>query len=186
MAADFTALFGHTLNWEQIEALPIVLNERWSGETTTLLRRPGLSQPGWNYRPEDHLYRSLREEFEDAGNLLLKGPDGFDGQLFTRVFELYNWTRWWTFVTDPAVRNALRETCRLLAGVLGARTVIYLPDSHYDVSRARDLPYDGVDLDAIAAWLAQNAGQPAASIETIAAAQSGASREVNGYYVDTF
>src|SRR5262245_368304 len=124
MAADFTALFGHDLTWEQIETLTTRLNECWSGEVMT----PGARnpfQPAWAYHPSDHLYHSLESEFRAAGHLVLKGPDGFDGQVFRRIFELYNWTRWWSFVSEPAVTTALCQTCRMLAEVLGTRTVIY-------------------------------------------------------------
>ncbi len=187
MRVDFTALFGHALTWEQIEALPGRLNARWSGTEIPPAARAAASKTDWAYeRDISTAYSSLKQEFTQAGYIVLKGPEGFDAQVFRKVLELYHWTRWSSFVTDPPIANALRQTCRLVANLLKTRTVIYLPDSHYAASRARDLPYRGADLDEITAWLAQNAGPPAETIAQIAQQGTASQSDLSGYFIDRF
>jgi hypothetical protein len=187
MRVDFTALFGHALNWQQIETLPARLNERWSGKSMLPPARPGPIQTEWAFgRDASDAYASLSQEFTEAGHVVLKGPEGFDGQLFRKAFELYHWTRWSSFVTEVPITTALRQTCRLVAELLGTRTVIYLPDGHYAVSRARDLPYKGADLEEITAWLAQNAGPPAETIQQIAREVDASRIDLSAYFIDRF
>ena len=105
----------------------------------------------------------------DSGMSILDfdGPYGLYIEIGPRFCEIRPTPKWGAFVSDPAVEAAITALCQVIATCIGARRLLYLPDSAYCSSQALDfLEYD-LPLDAVVDWLAVDCGPPAPSISSI-------------------
>lgn len=68
-------------------------------------------------------------ESEEPLEVALTGPNWFNARIFQRSVGFSHVSRWKFFLNDVSgLHRPLLASCRLFAGVLGARRLLYLPD----------------------------------------------------------
>ena len=186
MGVNFVALMGHNLDEEELYALPMLLNSTWSQAQQFLPVLEGLPAPGsapdeWRWHNTGNI--SLADELKRVGRITMDSPDCFIGHVGMRSLDIYHLARWWSFLTDEAVRRKLQGACRHIAVTLGSARIAYIPDSSYKPELARGLINEGKTIDEIVEWLRANCGPPAADIGLILR-QGEEGWNGSGYYVE--
>lgn len=186
MGVDFTAILDHGIGGAALDRLPNALDAEWKlpeslrAWVTEFVRA---NRTGWTWKLTPPNSSAAEELFNEAG-VGLDGPDGFFGTIHNDALELLHLARWWSFAYEPEVAQGLREAARLLAGVLGSTTIIYLPDNGYLPSSAREILLEqGGRFRAVEAWLAENVGPPVQSTQELRGEDPDSVNEV-AYFIE--
>jgi hypothetical protein len=157
MGIDFTALIDHQLSWDDLYRLPALLRESWPTPAQVLIMRDDLprSAEAWRWSPDPN-YSNVAEELFEQRHLVMDGPCGFSLTVFHHAVEVHHLCRWWGFVSEPEIRDALRAACRALAQTLRATTIVYIPDN----AAASDTLFDRASLLDVLASLEGTLGPP--------------------------
>jgi len=97
----------------------------------------------------------------------IEGPYGIRLVLGARLCEISALVRWGAFIEDEAVQAAVTALCKAVASCLGAKQVIYIPDSAYCPSLAMNFLEQYMPLEAVIDWLSRECGPPAPTISSI-------------------
>jgi len=185
MGTDFTAVVNHNLNDHDIHTLPDLLNATWSTveHLSPIIEGypvPGSSPARWQWSEYDGGF-SL-ERLLDHNTISVRGHE-FHGCVSERMFRLSHGVRWWSFLSEQAVRDKLRRVCRHTASVLGSNQILYLPSGFLKPEGAISLMYEGKAVEDMIDWLLENCGPPLQSIESIYRGEL-ESWNANGYYIE--
>jgi hypothetical protein len=185
MGTYFTALMNHNLDEKNIHALPDLLNSSWRTIEPLMpiiegYPVPGCSPDQWQWGTNDGGFSFKRLHNHEA--IFVEGHE-FHGGVSERIFMLSHGVRWWSFLTEQAVRDKLRRVCRHTASVLGSNQVIYLPSGFLKPEGAIGLMHEGGAAEEMIDWLIENCGPPLQDIKSIYRGELGSWNE-NGYYIE--
>ena len=184
MGIDFTALMDHSLPWDQMITLDRIIDKEWQKQDSPLRLPFDRIRSDGRWRWElDSKFNSVDEELFERGHVYFESPVGFLGDLFRKGMSIYHTSRWWSFLCEDTVQSALRNAVHHIAQIVGAKTVIYLPDSNYHCSIASDLLYDDKEINDVLLWLKQQCGPPAETIRDIYS-ETENTWDGDGYYVE--
>lgn len=166
MSVNFTALFGHSFDQQELSNIEGFLNRSWVKPNSFLPILDGYPTAGeWKW--ESRYGISVADDIRQHGVARFFGPECFLGYLGRSLFSIRHLAKWHTFATDYEINSKLRNVCLELAASLHSPCVIYLPDSGWILSNAHDFTYEDVKLSAVIDWLSVNCGPPAESIQSI-------------------
>lgn len=186
MGTYFTAVVNHNLDEHDVHTLPDLLNSAWHAIEHLLpiiegypVSGPSSTKWQWNEREG----KFTLERLHRRKTMMVKGSE-FDGLVSERVFRLCHAVRWWSFLTDQAVRDKLLRVSQHIASVLGSSQIIYLPDGFLKPEGALGLMYEGkaVGVEEMSGWLLENCGPPVQSVKSIYRGDI-ESWDPNGYYI---
>ena len=182
MGVDFTAILDYRIDICELKDIPNKLNQvnsmlagLWNEEIEN-----------WSYY-RDPLYHSIEEEFKIAKHLDLDGPFGFSITLGNQILEIYHITRWYMFlIDDHGIQEKLRNSILEIGKILGAKKIIYLPDSLYKESVVSGFVYESKNLKDVCSWLIENCGKPKEAIKDVLNETDDDSSDYSGYYIESF
>jgi len=103
---------------------------------------------------------ALEEGWATNNPVALNGPALLVVDMGRHACDVGTPWRWWT-LTDEAIYAAVQAVVRELARLLGSPAAIYVPDSAFAPSGARELVLEGATLGQIEEWLRERYGAPA-------------------------
>lgn len=118
-------------------------------------------------RPDPPLTWHARPPTVDYPFTEVEGPYGIRLVLGARLCEISALVRWGAFIGDEPVQAAVTALCMAVASCLGAKQVIYVPDSAYCPSSAMNFLEQYMPLEAVIDWLSHECGPPAPTISSI-------------------
>ena len=159
---DFTAACDHQMNWRELYALPSTMARNWAmpQELKAFLRDHARDDArGWGWS-RDRTFSSVQEELFETNHLTLAAPHGFACTVFRSTMEINHLARWWSFLHERDIHLGLLRACRAIAGLVGARHLVFLPDSSLPPSVAADLLFEGCSIETLLAHLSRHVGEP--------------------------
>jgi hypothetical protein len=195
MGVDFTAVLSHPWSAGEVLQLPHTLSRAVAPQLATatdnLYRLLGPiyvnmhAEECWQIDPyyQDDLPHP-DQLWHDGLPVKVDGPAGVLLWIGPHTIDVWNVTRWRTFLTEKTLQDCLRAVCHALAAITRAAYVIYLPDSGFSVSEALDLVYSGKTLDEVRGFLEMHHGPPVSDFADIYERDEEDWQNGNGYFID--
>ncbi|MEW6735138.1 MAG: hypothetical protein AB1489_27855 [Acidobacteriota bacterium] len=128
MGTDFYGMMGHCFSSDNLDQLPIILNNIWKANERLIIATKALSH--FRNITLDHLWWQdvWHSEKEDRIGKV-EGPGGCYLNIYRHRLEYWNYARYRRgFMSSSELSQPLRVICREMAIAVGAEFVMYLPD----------------------------------------------------------